>query len=78
MSTTNRILIKKREVTLSQPPRVIGRGAMGEVYLASFRGKTVVVKKSQVKKKKKIQLIKKTFSPLSIYLFPILSFCSET
>ncbi|CAG8541875.1 4444_t:CDS:2 [Funneliformis caledonium] len=44
---SNRILIKKSKVTLSQPPLVIGRGAMGEVYLATFQGKSVVVKRSQ-------------------------------
>ncbi|GES91379.1 kinase-like domain-containing protein [Rhizophagus clarus] len=32
---------------MSCPPLVIGRGAMGEVYLATYQGKTVVVKKSQ-------------------------------
>jgi len=32
---------------MSNPPLVIGRGAMGEVLLASYQGKTVVVKKSQ-------------------------------
>ncbi|KAF0386961.1 kinase-like protein [Gigaspora margarita] len=44
---SNRILIKKSKVTLSQPPVAIGRGAMGEVYLAAFQNKPVVVKKSQ-------------------------------
>ncbi|CAG8672311.1 25999_t:CDS:2 [Dentiscutata erythropus] len=44
---SNRILIKKSKVTLSQPPVAIGRGAMGEVFLASFQNKPVVVKKSQ-------------------------------
>ncbi|CAG8669113.1 25522_t:CDS:2, partial [Racocetra persica] len=44
--STDRILIKKSKVTLSQPPVAIGRGAMGEVYLATFQNKLVVVKKS--------------------------------
>lgn len=48
MSSNNRILINKSKVTMSHPPLVIGRGAMGEVYLATYQGKTVVVKKSQV------------------------------
>ncbi|CAG8465905.1 906_t:CDS:2 [Diversispora eburnea] len=44
---SNKILIKKNKVTLNQPPIILGRGAMGEVYLATFRNKTVVIKKSQ-------------------------------
>ncbi|CAG8476165.1 3586_t:CDS:2, partial [Cetraspora pellucida] len=44
--STDRILIRKSKVTLSQPPVAIGRGAMGEVYLATFQNKLVVVKKS--------------------------------
>ncbi|CAG8769849.1 13405_t:CDS:2, partial [Acaulospora morrowiae] len=35
------------KVQLDQPPIVIGKGAMGEVYLATYRNETVVVKKSQ-------------------------------
>ncbi|CAI2163575.1 8937_t:CDS:2 [Funneliformis geosporum] len=56
--STNRILIKKSKVTLSQPPLVIGRGAMGEVYLANFLGKPVVVKRSQ----REIDILLKEYS----------------
>ena len=45
---SNRILIRKNKVTLPRPPLVIGKGVMGEVYLATFQGKMVVVKKSTV------------------------------
>ncbi|KAG9295906.1 hypothetical protein G9A89_006645 [Geosiphon pyriformis] len=47
MSNTKRILIKKEKVSFSSPPLVIGRGAMGEVFLAKYQGKEVVIKKSQ-------------------------------
>ncbi|CAB4392298.1 uncharacterized protein OCT59_019657 [Rhizophagus irregularis] len=47
MSSNNRVLINKSKVAMCRPPLVIGRGAMGEVYLATYQGKTVVVKKSQ-------------------------------
>ncbi|RIA93658.1 kinase-like domain-containing protein [Glomus cerebriforme] len=47
MSSNNRILIKNEKVMMSTPPHIIGRGAMGEVYLATYQEETVVVKKSQ-------------------------------
>jgi len=46
VNMSNRILIRKNKVTLPKPPLVIGRGIMGEVCLATFQGKMVVVKKS--------------------------------
>ena len=54
MSVNNNrlILLKKSSVVISKPPLVMGRGAMGEVYLASYKGEPVVVK-SQVRVKKK-------------------------
>ncbi|CAG8481850.1 9840_t:CDS:2 [Ambispora leptoticha] len=43
---TVKVSIRKDKIQLSSPPIVIGRGAMGEVYLGTFQGKQVVIKKS--------------------------------
>jgi hypothetical protein len=79
MSTNNRILINKSRVAMNHPPLVIGRGAMGEVYKATYQGKDVVVKKSQVglkkKQKKTVFLINKLLKNFLFFFFFFL-FCS--
>ncbi|KAG9299908.1 hypothetical protein G9A89_009635 [Geosiphon pyriformis] len=44
---SGRILLKKTDLVMSDPPEVIGRGGMGEIYRGLFRGKVVAVKRSE-------------------------------
>jgi hypothetical protein len=43
---------------MSRPPLVIGRGTMGEVFLANYLGETVVVKRQVNVEKKNLIKIK--------------------
>jgi hypothetical protein len=45
---SGRIRLKTTDLKMSDPPEVIGRGGMGEIYKGIYREKVVAVKRSEV------------------------------